>query len=299
MKKKLMQLVVLLTVGSGMLVSVKAETIATNVEPSRLAGISAEINEILNENEVSQRDLIVKLNKLNKNENDGIISIERNEVVVVKSSLDDLTDTEVKTKEYNEDKKEKTLPEVSTKVIDTSKTVYAKNKVNVRVLPTEESDVITKIEKGKEIKVTGEVGKWYRVQYKDGDAFVSKELCVDNKEIEEQTEVHKEQTYNTEWNGKKLTKQAGTIMGPSGKETYYNLNMSGIVKRLKRLGYEGDYWVREDGVKMYGDYVLVAASFDIRPIGTILPTSLGMGLVADTGGFAKNNKYQLDIATAW
>ena len=50
---------------------------------------------------------------------------------------------------------------------------------------------------------------------------------------------------------------------------------------------------------MYGDYVLVAASFDIRPIGTILPTSLGMGLVADTGGFAKNNKYQLDIATAW
>ena len=86
MKKKLMQLVVLLTVGSGMLVSVKAETIATNVEPSRLAGISAEINEILNENEVSQRDLIVKLNKLNKNENDGIISIERNEVVVVKSS---------------------------------------------------------------------------------------------------------------------------------------------------------------------------------------------------------------------
>lgn len=299
MKKKLMQLVVLLTVGSGMLVSVKAETIATNVEPSRLAGISAEINEILNENEVSQRDLIVKLNKLNKNENDEIISIERNEVVVVKSSLDDLTDTEVKTKEYNEDKKEKTLPEVSTKVIDTSKTVYAKNKVNVRVLPTEESDVITKIEKGKEIKVTGEVGKWYRVQYKDGDAFVSKELCVDNKEIEEQTEVHKEQTYNTEWNGKKLTKQAGTIIGPSGKETYYNLNMSGIVKRLKRLGYEGDYWVREDGVKMYGDYVLVAASFDIRPIGTILPTSLGMGLVADTGGFAKNNKYQLDIATAW
>ena len=37
------------------------------------------------------------------------------------------------------------------------------NKVNVRVLPPEESAVITKIAEGEDIKVTGEAGKGDRV----------------------------------------------------------------------------------------------------------------------------------------
>ena len=44
---------------------------------------------------------------------------------------------------------------------------------------------------------------------------------------------------------------------------------------------------------------MVAADFSIRPLCTIVPTSLGMGIVVDTGGFVMNNATQLDIAVAW
>lgn len=104
------------------------------------------------------------------------------------------------------------------------------------------------------------------------------------------------------WNGVVLTKSKGVVVGPSGKETYYNLNMSGVVRIMRNLGYteaEYPYWVREDGVKMLGNYVMVAANFNIRPRGTIVPSSLGDAIVCDTGGFAHNNPTQLDIAVSW
>ena len=41
--------------------------------------------------------------------------------------------------------------------------------------------------------------------------------------------------------------------GPNGKETYYNLNMSGVVDIMRGMGNNDNYWVREDGVKMLGD----------------------------------------------
>lgn len=99
-----------------------------------------------------------------------------------------------------------------------------------------------------------------------------------------------------------LTKSGGVFRGPSGKETYYNLPMGNVIKYMRDLGYsveEYPFWVREDGAKMLGDYVMVAANLNIRPKGTVVDTSLGKGLVVDTGGFAKNNVYQLDIATNW
>ena len=101
------------------------------------------------------------------------------------------------------------------------------------------------------------------------------------------------------WKGPVLSKSRGTIMGPSGKETYYNLNMSVVVRYMHSLGYDYEYWVRSDGVKMFGNYVMVAANLSIRPKGTIVMTSLGPGIVCDTGGFAKRNPYQIDIATSW
>ena len=104
---------------------------------------------------------------------------------------------------------------------------------------------------------------------------------------------------NTRWKGPVLTKSRGTIMGPSGKETYYNLNMDGVVRIMRRMGNNDEYWVREDGVKMLGDYVMVAANLDIRPRGSLVETSLGMGIVCDTGTFAKRNPYQIDIAVTW
>ena len=96
-----------------------------------------------------------------------------------------------------------------------------------------------------------------------------------------------------------LNRTVGTVMGPSGKETFYNLDMGGVIAIMQSMGYYADYWVREDGVKMYGDYIMVAANLSIRPKGTLVQTSLGMGIVVDTGGFAATNPYQLDVATTW
>ena len=66
-------------------------------------------------------------------------------------------------------------------------------------------------------------------------------------------------------------------------ETYYNLPMEGVVDWMHSLGYDYEYWIREDGVKMFGPYVMVAADYDYEPKGTITETSLGLGIVCDTG----------------
>ncbi|ASS37380.1 hypothetical protein [Mogibacterium pumilum] len=102
------------------------------------------------------------------------------------------------------------------------------------------------------------------------------------------------------YTGSILTKSKGTNNGPAGKETYYNLNMSRVVAAMSRYGYsQSDYWVRADGVKMLGNYVMVAASYKTHPKGSLVSTSLGTGIVCDTGGFATSNPTQLDIATNW
>lgn len=106
----------------------------------------------------------------------------------------------------------------------------------------------------------------------------------------------------TTWRGSKLTKSSGVNYGASGRETYYNLDMSGVVATMRRLGYSESsypYWIREDGCKMLGNYIIVAANLRIRPRGTILETSLGWAIVCDTGGFVKQYPYGLDIATNW
>ena len=97
----------------------------------------------------------------------------------------------------------------------------------------------------------------------------------------------------------RLSASAGRVQGPSGTETYYNLDMSGVVGIMQDLGYGNQYWVRNDGVKMFGNYVMVAANFDVHPRGSLVETSLGTGIVCDTGGFAEGNPNQVDIATTW
>lgn len=124
----------------------------------------------------------------------------------------------------------------------------------------------------------------------------------DSKTSEESTNTEtteSEETTCSSWSGPVLTAWAGTVQGPSGKETYYNLYMGNVVDYMHDLGYVGDYWVRDDGVKMFGDYIMCAANLDIRPKGTILETSLGLAIVCDTGGFAYSNEYQIDIAVNW
>ena len=108
-----------------------------------------------------------------------------------------------------------------------------------------------------------------------------------------------ETTYTEPAGDGKLTASKGVNYGPSGKETYYNLNMNGVVSTMQSLGYNEQYWVREDGVKMYGNYVMVAADLNTHPRGSLVESSLGTAIVVDTGGFAASNPNQLDIATAW
>lgn len=135
---------------------------------------------------------------------------------------------------------------------------------------------------------------------------VVKEKAEADKKAEEAAKKKEEEkklaVVETSYSGSKLTRSRGSIQGPSGKETYYNLNMSGVVSIMRRQGFsesEYPYNVRADGVKCLGPYVMVAAHLGQRPRGSKVQTSLGTGLVCDTGGFASNNPMQIDIATSW
>lgn len=99
-----------------------------------------------------------------------------------------------------------------------------------------------------------------------------------------------------------LTPSKGVNYYGNHKETYYNLDMSGVINIMRDLGYseeEYPYWIRDDGCKMFGDYIIIAASLNNYPRGTIVKTSLGNGIVCDTGSFADSDPYQIDIAVTW
>jgi SH3 domain protein len=135
---------------------------------------------------------------------------------------------------------------------------------------------------------------------------VVKEKAEADKKAEEAAKKKEEEkklaVVETSYSGSKLTRSRGSIQGPSGKETYYNLNMTGVVSIMRRMGFsesEYPYNVRADGVKCLGSYVMVAAHLGKRPRGSKVQTSLGTGIVCDTGGFASGNPTQIDIATAW
>ena len=100
----------------------------------------------------------------------------------------------------------------------------------------------------------------------------------------------------------RITKERGGYMGISGRETYYNLYMGNCVNFMRELGYseeEYPYWVRDDGAKMLGNYVMCAANWKTRPRGTILQTSLGDAIVVDTGEFVKDYPNGVDLAVDW
>jgi uncharacterized protein YabE (DUF348 family) len=88
-----------------------------------------------------------------------------------------------------------------------------------------------------------------------------------------------------------------TADGILRQETYYDLNMSRVMKNCGQGGY---YTVRADGVKVdRAGLVIVAANLNRYPRCSQVSTSLGRGKVYDTGGFAATNPEQFDIATDW
>ena len=128
-----------------------------------------------------------------------------------------------------------------------------------------------------------------------------------------------------DWDGTELTARMGfNGDGPSGSETWYDLNMSKVVENMEKLyGYTDlVYSIRDDGVKVlsgttpdgekFENLVIVAADVyheSANPNGTfqrgqIVETSLGMGIVADYCGRSvstrkSSGEVHFDIATAW
>lgn len=99
-----------------------------------------------------------------------------------------------------------------------------------------------------------------------------------------------------------MNKTRGVAFYDGHLETWYNLDMSVVVRTAQQriAGMDdAEYWIREDGAKMLGSYIMVAANQEVHPYGSLVETSLGTGIVVDTGLFATWNREQIDIATDW
>lgn len=116
---------------------------------------------------------------------------------------------------------------------------------------------------------------------------------IDNEEIKHIDDPNPVPT------GPHLTPASGVFEFEGHTETYYNLPMDVVVSVAQSRGIAGEYHVRSDGAKMIGDYIMVAACYDVHPYGSLVNTSLGMGIVVDTGGFIAWNPTAIDIAVDW
>lgn len=161
-----------------------------------------------------------------------------------------------------------------------------------------------------EIRQLGEVGlkeKTYKVLSVKGEE-VSRELISERVVKEPVTRITAVGASRIEQ--KPLTRSMGrnryTVTLSDGRvverqETYYDLNMSGVMAiAARQCGVSAYYTVRADGVKVDANgYVLVAANLSRYPRCSVVETSLGPGKVYDTGSFAASNPEQFDIATDW
>jgi uncharacterized protein YabE (DUF348 family) len=174
---------------------------------------------------------------------------------------------------------------------------------------TEEKDVPFETEKIKdmdrpvgyrEVKTPGETGKrsvTYEVEMKNGQEVARAEIqSIITKEPKKQVEV-----VGAKPSGDGLSKGKGVFFytdsqGVVHRETYYDLPMSKVM--ISCGG--GTYSIRADGAKVDGaGYILIAANLNRYPRCSIVETSLGLGKVYDTGGFAAVHPDGFDLATDW
>lgn len=160
------------------------------------------------------------------------------------------------------------------------------------------------------VRQLGEMGlkvRTYEVYY-DNNVEVKRELVTEEVKREPVTRIVAVGASPIERNP--LTAAMGrnryTVRRSDGimierQETYYDLNMSGVMQLFaSECGVEPYYTVREDGVKVDAEgYVMVAADLDRYPRCSVVETSLGRGKVYDTGTFVISNPEQFDIATDW
>lgn len=95
-----------------------------------------------------------------------------------------------------------------------------------------------------------------------------------------------------------LTAKLGRIEYNGHIETYYNLPMGKVIERSdEAVGMTDLYNVREDGVKCYGPFVIVAADLSRHERYSLVDTSLGRGIVLDA--HEADDPELIDIAVEW
>jgi hypothetical protein len=150
----------------------------------------------------------------------------------------------------------------------------------------------------KAIQEPGTPGKkmvTYQIEMRDGKEIGRKIIqSVVTQESKQQVEV----VGAKPGNGLSKAKGVNNYLDSRGvmhRETYYDLPMSGVMRACA-----GTYSVRADGAKVDQDgYVLVAANLSRYPRCSVVETSLGLGKVYDTGGFATVHPDGFDLATDW
>jgi uncharacterized protein YabE (DUF348 family) len=149
------------------------------------------------------------------------------------------------------------------------------------------------------VKTKGEPGTRvisYVVEMKDGKEISRKQI---RSIVSKQPKKQIERIGNKPVNGLSKSKGAQYFVdsrGVSHRETYYDLPMNITMQHCGG----GDYSVRADGAKVDRDgYILVAANLGRYPYCSVVETSLGLGKVYDTGGFAAVHPDGFDLATDW
>lgn len=252
-----------------------------------------EIEESKPEDESEENSDDISYNRYVKTDSTVLAGVNKN---LQETLYDIVSDTDSESEENEESTEEDNQKEVENY---NWKTGYTNTAVRIRENPTTDSEILTVLSINKEIQFTKDDihGNWVHIKYGDVIGYMVLKY-ISNEKTKIVEKVNKSKEYA--WSGKKLNARAGTVNGPSGRETYYNLPMSRVVSMMHSRGYNGDYWVRDDGAKMLGQYVMVAANLSIHPRGSVVPTTLGYGIVCDTGGFAHNGSgVALDVATNW
>lgn len=207
--------------------------------------------------------------------------MESSDVVESKSSIDEQIN-------------ETYMPEVSTNIIaniEEPKSIYGwiATESNIFSTPNINASILTTYEIATEIEYEEINSDWVKIKYEGTVGYIPNENVTNKEPVLE----------NENYTGLVLNEYYGTVFGPTGKETYYNLSMDKVIFFMKELGYDYNYWVRPDGVKMYGDYIMIAANTYIYKKGTLLETSLGIGIVCDHCVASETNTNLIDIAVTW
>ena len=181
---------------------------------------------------------------------------------------------------------------------------YAKEHAQIVDAPNDQGKVIKTLSLNEKIELSGyNHNNYYKLNEKEYiyiDDFMDEPEKIVTPTVQYTENIAAvTNTYMPPTGDGHLTPSAGVFYGPSGKETYYNLPMGGVISIAQAAGIQGNYWERADGAKMYGNYIICACGFDVRPRGTIVETSLGTGICLDTGTFAYTDPYQIDLAVNW